>query len=115
MNIRFSFDRLNRIPGLRPVMPRGTMYIMVGISIDEFEGFDNDVDFTQLFLDEESVFVLPGQVITTAASLISHSQLWRWQCFGMDNFVRIVCCAPKDKLTEAFDRIERFCDAHRKS
>jgi tyrosine aminotransferase len=47
---------------------------------------------TQQLLDEESVFVLPGQ------------------CFGMPNFFRIVFAAPREVLEDAYTRIRRFCE-----
>ena len=48
--------------------------------------------FAQQLLEEESVFVLPGQ------------------CFGTPNYFRIVTCPPVAKLGEAFDRIAAFCE-----
>jgi tyrosine aminotransferase len=67
---------MRTIPGLRMVMPQGAMYAMIGIDIERFEGIENDSEFSQKLLDEEHVFVLPGQ------------------CFKMPNFVRIGarCC-----------------------
>lgn len=38
------------------------MYAMVGIDTHVLAGIQDDFDFTQKLLDEESVFVLPGQV-----------------------------------------------------
>jgi aspartate/methionine/tyrosine aminotransferase len=42
------------------------------------------------------VFVLPGS------------------CFTMDSFFRVVLCAPADTMTDAANRIKKFCADHRK-
>lgn len=93
----YSAQRLSKIPGLRVVVPRGAMYLMVGIDLEYFSDFADDVDFTRKLIVEESVMVLPGQ------------------CFGIPNFFRIVFCPPHEILEEAYDRIEGFCDRHRRS
>lgn len=68
----------------------------VRIDVGKFRDITDDMVFTQLLLDEESVFVLPGK------------------CFGQPNVVRIVFCAPAAKLAEAYDRMEAFCRRHAK-
>ena len=65
---------------------------MVGIVEGAFKGVSDDSEFCQRLLDEEGVFVLPGQ------------------CFGLAHFVRFVLCPPIDKLTQACDRIAAFCE-----
>lgn len=91
-NADYTYERISKIKGLRVIRPGGAMYCMVGIDVDRF-GADitDDVSFSRILLQEESVFVLPGQ------------------CFRMPNFFRIVICPPKDKLQEAYDRLEQFC------
>ena len=86
----FTIERLSMVDGLTPVPPQGAMYVMVGIDVDGL-GVASDVDFAQRLLEEESVFVLPGQ------------------CFGTPNYFRIVTCPPLNKLGEAYDRIAAFC------
>lgn len=61
-NSKFTTDALSRIPGLKVVVPQGAMYVMVGVDTSVLTGIKDDFDFTQKLLDEESVFVLPGQV-----------------------------------------------------
>lgn len=56
------FDKLKNIQGVRPIMPRGAMYIMVGIEPSQFRDIKNDVDFAQKLLKEQSVFCLPASV-----------------------------------------------------
>ena len=64
--------------------------LMVGLDAARF-GVRDDVEFSQLLLARTNVFVLPGE------------------CFRCPGFVRIVFCAPKALLGEAYDRIEGFC------
>jgi len=88
----YTFERISKIRGLNVIRPRGAMYCMVGIEVGKFgTEITDDVSFSKLLLQEESVFVLPGQ------------------CFRMPNFFRIVICPPKAKLEEAYDRLEQFC------
>jgi len=37
---------------------------------------------------------------------------WPFQCFHFPGYFRIVFTPPKDKLAEAYDRLEAFCAAH---
>jgi tyrosine aminotransferase len=59
---RLCYDRLSQVVGLKPVMPRGSMYMMIGIDIDRFPGINDDIDFTEKLVCEMSVHCLPGQV-----------------------------------------------------
>jgi tyrosine aminotransferase len=52
----------------------------------------DDVEFSTRLLNEEFVFVLPGQ------------------CFQAPNFFRIVFCASLPALREACKRIAEFCE-----
>lgn len=90
-NSKFTLDTLSKIPGLKVVVPQGAMYVMVEVDTSVLTGIKDDFDFTQKLLDEESVFVLPGQ------------------CFGMLNYFRIVFSAPHEVLNDAYTRIAQFC------
>lgn len=90
------FEALSRVRGLRPVMPDGAMYIMVGIELAEFKDIEDDRDFTRKLLKEQSVFCLPAVI------------------FDFPNYFRIVTTVPHDKLQVALSRISDFCQAHRK-
>ena len=90
-NARLAFDRLKTIPGLKPVMPEGAMYMMVGIDINSFPKFENDLQVVEALVRDQSVFCLPGK------------------CFNIPNFFRIVLTVPKEMLVEACSRIEEFC------
>lgn len=82
------------IKGLTPVKPQGAMYVMIGIDVNQFKDIANDRDFAAKLLTEQNVTVLPGA------------------CFHADNFIRIVYCAPVEKLNDFAKRLTTFCAAH---
>ncbi|GAA6000698.1 hypothetical protein JCM10207_004613 [Rhodosporidiobolus poonsookiae] len=88
------YARLAKIPGLKPLLPQGAMYLMCG----GLENFDlpNDKAFVEALHREERVFILPGA------------------CFRLDGFMRFVTTTPLEVLLDAADRIEAFCARHRK-
>ncbi|KAF8820619.1 putative Tyrosine aminotransferase [Cardiosporidium cionae] len=86
-------EALHDIPGLKVLSPQGAMYCMVQIDPSKL-GCKDDVIFTQKLLEEESVFVLPGQ------------------CFQIPNFFRIVTANSIPSLKEACHRIRLFCEKH---
>lgn len=90
-NSHFTTQALSKIPGLKVVVPQGAMYVMVQVDSTVLKSIKDDFDFTQKLLDEESVFVLPGQ------------------CFGMANYFRIVFSAPHEVLADAYARMSNFC------
>uniref|UniRef100_A0A8C5FZ78 Tyrosine aminotransferase n=1 Tax=Gouania willdenowi TaxID=441366 RepID=A0A8C5FZ78_GOUWI len=90
-NSEICFNKLCTVPGLNPVMPSGAMYLMVGIEMDHFPEFKNDVDFTERMVTEQSVFCLPASA------------------FEYPNFFRIVVTVPEEMMVEACDRIQQFC------
>jgi tyrosine aminotransferase len=87
-NTLFLYSRLEKIPGLNPIMPDGAMYLMFGVDVRAFVGIEDDVEFCRQLLEEQSLVILPGEV------------------FGMRFFVRLVVCAPMKVLADACDRIE---------
>ncbi|XP_026865498.2 tyrosine aminotransferase [Electrophorus electricus] len=93
-NSEICFYELSTIPGLTPVMPSGAMYLMVGIEMEHFPEFQNDVEFTERLVTEESVFCLPATA------------------FEYPNFFRIVVTVPEEMLLEACGRIKEFCVHH---
>lgn len=92
-NARFTVQALSTAKGLRVIEPQGAMYVMAEIDV-EMLGLKDDMEFTEKLMEEESVFVLPGQ------------------CFQAANFVRIVFAAPQAVLSDAFFRIRSFCSRH---
>ncbi|CAG5958381.1 unnamed protein product [Menidia menidia] len=93
-NSEICFNELSTVPGLNPVMPSGAMYLMVGIDIYHFPDFNNDVDFTERLVTEQSVFCLPASA------------------FEYPNFFRIVVTVPEHLMTEACARIREFCQRY---
>ena len=90
----YLVSRLSHVPGLRCIAPRGAMYMMVGIELQQFKDIADDMCFALELLREQSLAVLPGQA------------------FRMKNYIRLVTCAPLDVLIEACNRIEEFCRTH---
>ncbi|GAA5916398.1 hypothetical protein JCM6882_001547 [Rhodosporidiobolus microsporus] len=89
------YARLKQIPGLKPLLPQGAMYLMCG----GLENFDlpNDKAFVEALHQEERVFILPGA------------------CFRLDGYMRFVTTTPLPVLLDAADRLEAFCARHRKT
>lgn len=92
-NAEFTVKSLEKTAGLRCIRPQGAMYAMIEVDVNRM-GFSDDMEFTKKLLEEEAVFVLPGQ------------------CFQAPNFVRIVFSAPREVLAEAFERMHAFCENH---
>jgi len=93
-NARLAHHKLSSVPGLKPIMPEGAMYMMVGIDQSAFPGFQSDLQIVERMVSEQSVFPLPGM------------------CFNIKNFFRIVLTVPRQNMLEACDRIEEFCRTH---
>ncbi|CAH1780455.1 unnamed protein product [Owenia fusiformis] len=89
-----TYAAMTTIPGLKPVRPSGAMYMMIGIEMDKFPKFKNDVEFTEAMVTEQSVFCLPATA------------------FGISNFFRVVLTVPDDKMITACERIREFCATH---
>ncbi|XP_007906137.1 tyrosine aminotransferase [Callorhinchus milii] len=88
------YKTLSTVPGLQPVRACGAMYLMVGIEMEHFPEFENDIQFTERMIAEQSVFCLPAA------------------CFEYPNFFRIVLTVPADMMVEACNRIRQFCENH---
>ncbi|KAK2587924.1 hypothetical protein KPH14_004015 [Odynerus spinipes] len=94
MHSKLAYNCIAKIPGLKPIMPGGAMYMMVYIDIPCFPEFNSDLEFVQRLLKEESVFCLPGQ------------------CFDYPSYMRLVITVPQSMLEEACQRIQEFCERH---
>jgi tyrosine aminotransferase len=94
-NAKVSLEALASVPALKPTVPRGAMYLMVGIDVAALD-IANDLEFCEKLYQEESVLVLPGQ------------------CFKVPNFFRVVLCPPPNQLQDAFARMREFCARHTK-
>ena len=90
-NAKNAFKMLKDCPGLKPIMPSGAMYMMIGIDTSRFPFGLNDMNFTEDLVREQSVFCLPGS------------------CFHYPNYFRIVLTVPPEMIEEACLRINEFC------
>ena len=61
-NAKYLWEELGKIEGLNVIKPQGTMYMLVGIEFDKFEGFRDDLEVSELLISEQSISVLPGSV-----------------------------------------------------
>ncbi|KOC67619.1 Tyrosine aminotransferase [Habropoda laboriosa] len=91
---KLAYNCVIKVPGLKPIMPDGGMYMMVYIDLPCFPEFNSDLEFVQRLLMEESVFCLPGQ------------------CFDYPSYMRLVITVPMEMLEEACERIQEFCERH---
>lgn len=62
-NAQFLSESLVGIEGLKVIKPQGTMYMLVGIDFEKFEGFEDDLKVSKLLISEQSISVLPGSVL----------------------------------------------------
>ncbi|CAH0603045.1 unnamed protein product [Chrysodeixis includens] len=91
---KLAFKELQKIPGLRPIMPQGSMYMMVAINTSLFPEIKDELQFITQLCNEQSVLCIPGA------------------CFNYPNYIRIVLTVPEEKLREACHRIATFCADH---
>lgn len=96
-NASLCMELAKDIPELTVIEPTGAMYVMIQININNLqETIKDDADFAKKLLEEENLFLLPGQ------------------CFNMPNFIRLVICPPEETIREAFQRFSLFCSRYRK-
>ncbi|XP_037085754.1 LOW QUALITY PROTEIN: tyrosine aminotransferase-like [Pollicipes pollicipes] len=93
-NAEIAYGALSAVKGLKPVMPRGAMYMMVGIEMERFPEFSSDLQVVEAMVTEQSVFCLPGK------------------CFDLANYVRLVLTVPPEFMREACERMAEFCATH---
>jgi len=86
----YAVSALAGVPGLTVLPAAGSMYVMVRVDADAL-GVGDDMGFVRALRAEASVFLLPGE------------------CFMAPGYVRLVFCAPRGVLSEAFARIRAFC------
>lgn len=96
-NASLCMELAKDIPELTVIEPTGAMYVMIQININNLqETIKDDAEFAKKLLEEENLFLLPGQ------------------CFNMPNFIRLVICPPEETIREAFQRFSLFCSRYRK-
>jgi tyrosine aminotransferase len=95
-NSKAAVVKTKDCPELEVIPAQGAMYAMVRVNVDALTGIKDDTDFAQQLLQEENLVVLPGA------------------CFGIENFVRILTCPPKEVVDESIERMNDFCAKRRK-
>jgi len=93
-NATKTYELLENIPGLTPIMPKGAFYIMVAIELERFPTAPTSLEFTKQLGKVQNVVVFPGD------------------CFFYPGYFRIVLTAPEEMLIEACERIQEFCATH---
>lgn len=93
-NAKTAYDIFSTCRGLRPTVPQGAMYMMVGLDMSMFKDITSGIEFAKMLMAEENVQVLPGEI------------------FQMPNFFRVVYTKPTELVGEAAKRIEAFCARH---
>ncbi|OMJ28242.1 Tyrosine aminotransferase [Smittium culicis] len=94
-NSKFIYNRVSKINGLTPVMPQGSMYIMILIDTSIFDdSLKTGGNLFRSLMYEEHVEILPGEL------------------FDFSDSFRIVITPTIEKLSDALDRIETFCKRH---
>jgi alanine-synthesizing transaminase len=95
--IQLCYERLNAIDGISCNKPKGAMYVFPKIDLKKFD-FKDDEDFVMQLLEDEHILVVAG-------SGFNYSKKCHF---------RIVTLPNEEILTDAFNRIEKFFDNHRK-
>lgn len=93
-NAATAMNELEGVPGISPVRPNGAMYLMIGLNMDSFPEFENELEFAKALIAEESVYCLPGSI------------------FSYPGSVRLVITYPAEKIREACQRLKGFCFRH---
>lgn len=93
---KIVYDLLSQSHVLRPIMPRGAMYMMIGINHSKLEDIPTSLTFMRKLAMEQSVFVFPGEP------------------FSYPGFFRIILTAPEEILVEFCGRIKEFCEKYQK-
>lgn len=84
--------RLQRIHGLDPISPKGSLFIFVSISKLSL----SSTQFAEALLSEEHIALAPGAAF---------GEEW-------DQYVRICMAEDSEKIAVALDRMERFAERH---
>jgi alanine-synthesizing transaminase len=95
--IQLCYDRLNAIDGITCTKPKGAMYVFPEIDMKKFD-FIDDEDFVMQLLEDEHILVVAGSGFN----------------YPKKNHFRIVTLPNEEILTDAFNKIERFFEHHRK-
>lgn len=95
--IQLCYERLNAIDGISCTKPKGALYVFPKIDMKKFD-FKDDEDFVMQLLEDEHILVVAGSGFN----------------YLKKNHFRIVTLPNEEILTDAFNRMERFFDNHRR-
>ena len=86
--VTYAANRINSIPNMSVLKPKGTFYLFVNIKKTGL----NSVEASDIILKEAHVLTIPGVAFGDCG----------------EGYVRIACTVGVEKLKEAFDRIEKM-------
>ncbi|MCU0788432.1 MAG: pyridoxal phosphate-dependent aminotransferase [Verrucomicrobia bacterium] len=84
---KYAWERLNKIPGISCVNPKGAFYLFPNISGTGMKS----TDFCAKLLEQEKVAAVPGIA------------------FGADDYIRLSYATSLANIEKGLDRIEKFC------
>lgn len=88
----YLVERLQTIPGIEVIPADGTFYIFPSVqTIIESKGYANDLVFSEKLLEEVGLAIVPGSA------------------FGSEGSIRLSFATNMNTLTDALDRLEKFC------
>ncbi|CAK7322722.1 unnamed protein product [Dovyalis caffra] len=91
------YEKIQDIPCITlPHKPEGSMFVMVKLNLSLLEGIDDDMEFCQKLVQEESVMILPGITV------------------GMKNYLRITFAIEPSALEVGLERLKAFYERHAK-
>jgi len=84
----YAYERINNIPKMSVIEPQGSFYLFVNI---KRTGLTSQ-EVVDRILEEAHVLTLPGSAFGESG----------------EGYIRIACTVSKEKLKEAFDRMEKM-------
>lgn len=88
----YIVKRLQGMPGVEVIPADGTFYIFPSVSnIIAQKGLPNDMAFSERLLNETGLAVVPGSA------------------FGSEGCIRLSFATSMENITDAMDRLQRFC------
>ena len=85
--VMYVHDRVNRIPHMHAMLPQGTFYMFINIKDTGL----TSAEVCKILLEEAHVLTIPGNGFGSCG----------------EGYLRLACTMQRDKLKEAFDRIEK--------
>lgn len=90
------FENLKNVPGLKPIMTKGAIYMLLGVELEKFKDMKSATEFMRKLAEEESVFCFPSE------------------CFNFPGFLRVVLSTSEEIINEISKRIIEFASRHYK-